>query len=75
MENISSQIVFGFIILVVAALVALIVIMSRIRAARARRVRAQLFRSLRAHPSFPRPAQERTRHLDLAGFDWTSDKL
>lgn len=75
--NISFATSYGifFLILVVLILV-FAFITHRVRVHR-RQARADLLRSLRAHPAgFGRPrVQEKTRHLDRPGFDWTSDTL
>lgn len=75
--NISFATSYGifFLILVVLILVAAFVT-HRVRVHR-RQARADLLRSLRAHPAgFNHPrVQEKTRHLDRPGFDWTSDTL
>lgn len=77
MENITFATSFGLVIFgLVALTLAYIIVTHRVQAHR-RQARADLLRSLRAHPAgFGRPrVQEKTRRADLAGYDWTSDTL
>lgn len=73
MENISAQVVLGFIFIILAV----IALTSHMRRVRMRRARVALIRSVLSHPAgrdLPRVLED-TRHLDRPGFDWTSDKL
>jgi hypothetical protein len=71
----------GWVLIALSLIVLIVAALYRARTNyRVRRAaaRASLIHSIRSHPAGSRNViipMERTRHIDRAGFDWTSDKL